>query len=624
MDIDERVRSIRCVTEVLRRRLKRHPLPTPESYIDVELTNSVEGDLPDFLGITIPMPTKGKAAPSLRIGIVLSKLFASEIELSFIADVENICSQFDFSSILIPMCGAIPEAIVNRTSSLSHVRMIELPTPKFARDFSTSNFEFISNEPQNTVNAANVIADALLRHLRKASHILLADVASSEYDNRYRRASAGTAFAMDREEELLAELVASLPERRGLIELGCGTGRHSLHLSGWFERIFAYDFSPGMIDTAKRNRRTLRAKAREKDADTKVEFAVRDIEMFPPTGDGKTPIDAIIGLFGMGSFVEDLARSLLYWYDLLQSDGRIALSFYNRDALTYTNPPPWRHTSLSALLDTQRQELVVKLPSGQTFFIFCKSYIQSELLKMMSLCFTDIEISSFPIVTGILPPDYIGDTGSAERKDLQQIFFDMDRALSRDNRWLGNYFFVTARKPRLTAETMFGASLPVFSAMSYLNHLSVLGIRYEVHDHDETHHANDIGIKMTKGAPYLKAVLAFAASDSKRQGPTPYMLVIRADDRLDRGKAAEAIGLKTGEWRIADKREVAAIFASDDFPLPVVGLAPEIDVVFDESIDLDKEWWCSGGNAQQSLQIRETPKYLKHARKAKLAIEKKR
>lgn len=536
--------------------------------------------------------------------------------------MENRADHYDIGSILVPICARLKDDTIGRISALHHIRVIGLPKPDFNRDFSTSDFEFVSNYPLSMVNEANVIAEALVRHMRKASHIILSDTASAIYDQGYRHASAGTAFAMDREEELLDELIDGMSVRRGLIELGCGTGRHSLNLARKFEKIFAYDFSPGMIEIAKRKRQS-RFNNERPGAAGEVDFSVRDIEMFPPGADNDTPIDAIIGLFGMGSFIEDLSTAMFQWSSLLADNGKIALSFYNSRALTYSYPPPWRYTSLSAQLDVERQQLRVTLPSGQSFFIFCRPYVEDELLNDMGLFFEDLRLHSFPIISGILPPEYVGDIGNARLSELQQILFDIDRTLSIERGSLGNYFFVTGSKLTFSASTLFGSHLPQFSAAAYQDHLTSLGFEFEVLSHPSIMTGGEVSRSLIGEAPYLKAVLAFVNREGRNGGlqPHPVIFVIDARRRLDRALATEAIGSRSGSWRLASRGEILSIFSAERFPIPAVGFERGVEVVIDEDIPPDGEWWASGGSSTSSLKFQHGFPAMESMRRASLSKE---
>jgi hypothetical protein len=101
--------------------------------------------------------------------------------------------------------------------------------------------------------------------------------------------------------------------------------------------------------------------------------AIQDVDDFPVDYDPNT-VDLVTACFGMGSFIENLVPFLTNIKDQLRPGGKAAISFYNREALLYSVPPPWRDCSLSAVLRPEREELHVTLLSGDKFRIFCRAY----------------------------------------------------------------------------------------------------------------------------------------------------------------------------------------------------------------------------------------------------------
>ena len=109
-------------------------------------------------------------------------------------------------------------------------------------------------------------------------------------------------------------------------------------MSQFFNKIEGLDFSPGMIIVAD-------SKKREEDLNhhrfRNVSFEVRDVEE-TPIDYGTGSIDLVTACFGMGSFVERLVPFLTLVKEQLRPGGKAVFSFYNKEALLYSVPPPWR------------------------------------------------------------------------------------------------------------------------------------------------------------------------------------------------------------------------------------------------------------------------------------------
>jgi len=73
-------------------------------------------------------------------------------------------------------------------------------------------------------------------------------------DQTYGSASIGTNMAMRFEEKLLHHTISNMNEKSLAIDIGCGTGRHTVELAGLFQKTIGYDFSRGMIDIADEKR----------------------------------------------------------------------------------------------------------------------------------------------------------------------------------------------------------------------------------------------------------------------------------------------------------------------------------------------------------------------------------
>jgi SAM-dependent methyltransferase len=82
-----------------------------------------------------------------------------------------------------------------------------------------------------------------------------------------------------------------IAEGSAILEAGCGTGAHLLHLSKWY-RASGFDLNPGMLACARR----------------KLPESVLLFEADMAAFDLATPVDAVISLFGSIGYVHPLAR----------------------------------------------------------------------------------------------------------------------------------------------------------------------------------------------------------------------------------------------------------------------------------------------------------------------------
>jgi len=96
------------------------------------------------------------------------------------------------------------------------------------------------------------------------------------------------------------------------VDVGCGTGRHSFILSKYFNTVYAFDFSPRMIEKANEEKRRQNIE--------NIIFSVNDFE-YEKLLDEKDfygKCDLIVASFGMGSFIEDTVKMLRRFYDWLK------------------------------------------------------------------------------------------------------------------------------------------------------------------------------------------------------------------------------------------------------------------------------------------------------------------
>ena len=171
------------------------------------------------------------------------------------------------------------------------------------------------------------------------------DTVSNGYDNRALRFFPVSAYAM-----------ASLLGLKGdehVLDVACGTGNASLEVARRLPRgrVTAADFSPGMLEQAKRKAAASRIK--------NIEFVERDMTSlsFP-----EKTFDAAVCAFGI-FFVEDMDRQLAHIASVVKPGGRVMISsfeesyfsplkemFFARLGSFGVTPPPqtWRRIASEA------------------------------------------------------------------------------------------------------------------------------------------------------------------------------------------------------------------------------------------------------------------------------------
>jgi ubiquinone/menaquinone biosynthesis C-methylase UbiE len=115
------------------------------------------------------------------------------------------------------------------------------------------------------------------------------------------------------EEPLVHDLIAAAaPKGRAVLDLGCGTGRHALHLAREGAEVTACDFSPGML-----------SQARAKSRDAVVRFLEVDLERPLPFREAE--FDVIVS----GLVLEHIASPAALFgeiFRILRPEGQAILS----------------------------------------------------------------------------------------------------------------------------------------------------------------------------------------------------------------------------------------------------------------------------------------------------------
>jgi len=459
---------------------------------------------------------------------------------------------------------------------------IDPPRPKDIK--SITNFIPISTDDYEYVVVSNVLADLVFKRLKKLFHLVLSEIAAPSYNEFYGKTKAATKAIMDYEEEILDRMVRRAKnegKNHTAVDVGCGTGRHSFVLADAFEFVYAFDFSPAMIEEAKREK-TKRNKTNIFFGETDIEYEeVADEDKFYGT------VDLITASFGMGSFIEDTAKMLRRYYDWLKPGGYLFLSFYNKDSILLRLIPNWRDTSLSAHLDLDNETLRVELNPQTIFHIYCKPFDDTTRSEINGI-FNIEEISTYPTTMALLPNSLL------ENEYALEFFRYVDKSLATDKRYgLGHYVIVAAHKPEVT---LTGYS----NVMTILENM---GCAYEILEHGPVLSIEDV-LREIGGPPecMVKTVIFKVKRDDSFVSVS-----LLAEKRV--GKEIMADLLREKEYRIkfAPEKEVIKL------GFPVGGIAPfgfETGSIARMFIDRNIrnstcEWFYMGvGDNRKTLKIR--------------------
>lgn len=428
---EEVVRATRAVTE---HRVVRYPLPTSTSTIvDLPLVD-VGTNIHHFTAINAHFGERANL-----IGVYYDWIYRRDIEATSLLALDDVFRHHGFKSVLVPVVYRMKEALAGWFDRCEVVRCVEIREPSAGAVLSSDYFYYDHKlaENQLVINASNFLSSQIFDHLKRIAHVMLSDEAAPTYNESYGGASFGTSTYMRLESTVLENQISLCRNKERAVELGCGTGRHTFRLAETFREVHGYDFSSKMIQVAQSEKQ--RRGGHEMASGRMLRFHTRDIEMFPP---GETGLDLVAGLFGMGSFVEDLDSLLSNCQQRLADGGRVILSFYNRAAAVYTQPPPWRYPALAAQLDNETDELLVRLSPTVAFRIYCRAWSVAEVQEKMNAYFDDVRCITLPKVGAVFPRDYpMAETPLAE--DIYKLEL---QALNDQSYTLGPYILASGTR----------------------------------------------------------------------------------------------------------------------------------------------------------------------------------
>ncbi len=515
--------------------------------------------------------------------------------------LHELAGRLTLDRVIVPYLPPVTSETLRLAQNLERIHLVELAEGRKDRNIMFSNFCVMQGFPRQTLVLANEYSDVILRRMGKLFHIVLADIAAPTYDQKYGKASFGTSEAMAFEDQVVKSAIVRLDRRDFAVDLGCGTGRHTFEISKLFTKIDGLDFSPGMIKVAD-------GKKRENDLNhsqyRNVSFQVRDVED-SPIDYGSDSIDFVTACFGMGSFVDDLVPFLTNIKDQLRPGGRAVFSFYNKDALLYSVPPPWRDCSLSAVLCPDRDELQVMLPSGDQFRIFCRAYTYAEIKGQLSRIFDTVQIHSCPTFASFLPSQYFADGLQGTR--ARDLISHIDRELARHVAFpVGAYFTAVCSKSSGKDEDGPPAEeiVDVRGEKNLLAYLDEKGVTYEILEHERVRNIRDLQTQLDISPDLMaKAILAIIKAD-ELLAENHVVFIVPGSRQLDLNKAGTLLGRNRREWRFARQKEVKKSYGLEIGGVPPFGYSSKVRVFVDRRLAATEQLYCGIGNPMKSIRMR--------------------
>ncbi|MBI2475800.1 MAG: methyltransferase domain-containing protein [Candidatus Taylorbacteria bacterium] len=265
----------------------------------------------------------------------------------------------------------------------------------------------------------------------RANLIELTKMWAPTYDKEYGKEFVSTRLHQAYEEEILGQMVESLPHHEAIVDLGCATGRVALQFGPRFRQRFGYDVSPDMIEVALRH-------AAERH-NRNVYFEVHDIEMGIPLANDS--VSLVVMNQGTGSDIQNISGLLAEIERVLKPEGQFFVSFYNAQALAYRTFLPWPLT-LAAEINVNENYLEVHC-KGKIIPVYAEAYSVDKVENLFTGRLLSVtQVSTHPTVGAILPNDVY--TEQAVASFVERL----DRSLALGDAYFGAYIVVCGVKNR--------------------------------------------------------------------------------------------------------------------------------------------------------------------------------
>ncbi len=509
------------------------------------------------------------------------------VNQDFFAELRELQSQTNYDCIAFISIKRMKSKTIAALKDLN-CYVIQVIGSEFRGMESFEHYQMMPRLSSENALLRNLYINYLERRLKKLFHMILSEIAAPLYDKEYGRDNLATQATMRFEETLLKNLCEKIKTERGgsgltIVDVGCGSGRHSFLVRNYASSISAFDISSRMIIEAKEKKKEIR--------DRKLRFSVADFEYETIVDEHSYTgsVDLIIASFGMGSFIENTDRMIQRFFRWLRPGGYLFISFYNEESILNKYEPPWRDTSLSANIDAQSKTLHVTLPTGQAFQIFCNPFT-SPVQKILSNYLQVEELHSFPTMMSILPNSVLSE------QTIHDIVHSNDIEISKsDGRPIGHYISAIARRgqEQRTSDKILETIKDAKYSCETLIHANTYTLEDVVEELSV--HAGDM----------VKAVLL---QNNDKNGPQKFKYVIAIVsglDMVDTNAVAELVDLRQNKLRLSSTEGVL------DVGFPIGGLSPfpleinDLTYVVDKDLfaQINGDLYLCGGDADVTLKM---------------------
>jgi 2-polyprenyl-3-methyl-5-hydroxy-6-metoxy-1,4-benzoquinol methylase len=576
------------IVKIIRRRFEAENLDrffTIRSYnatarsLELSPSNSILLEFPTLKG---EFPDRYDSSV-YRLLILLGLHAETEFSHWLQNDIKRIQQRDNIDRIVLWSTQDLSDEIIQSLKNINFF-LVKIPTQAEIRGRVISHFIPIDGKSVEYSLIANVTAEHITRRLKKLFHLVLSEIAAPIYDEKYGKDRVATTAIMEFEEKQLKGLIKKLVtegKSNIAVDIGCGTGRHSFILSQHFNRVYAYDFSPKMIDEAERSKR--RKEIRN------IVFAVNDFEYETLLDESQFygECDLVVASFGMGSFIEDTSQMLRRFSDWLKPGGYVFVTFYNESSITLKIIPNWRDVSLAAQIDTEGNSLEVTLTPDIRFHIFCRPFsdgVKGVINKVFNIC----DIWTYPTVMALLPNSLLED------ESAHTLFSYVDEMLSNcKEHQLGHYVIVAAEKPEVAIEGF----------ANIVKLLRDLGCEYEILEHSPVLSIEDVKREIGYHPRCMVKTIIF--KDKKAE--TFISVSLQSEKRVDKAKLGRSLQMSVSRLKFAPEKQVLKL------GFPIGGIAPfgfnegiEVIKFIDRALDdVEGEYLYMGiGDNRKTLKLR--------------------
>lgn len=324
-----------------------------------------------------------------------------------------------------------PEIETKRLNEVSDWAESEFINPEFARSIL---YQLIGESCKNQIAFTDALRlgedvekfNPTYEEMRQ-NLITLTRLWAPEYEN-YGKDNFVTSAVIERERNIIHNLVSELPDKKLCLEVGCATARESRLLSNRFRQVAGFDISSDMIFHANQSA--------ESDGITNHKFFVHDMEEQWPFDDNS--VSMVIMNNAVCSDIRDLPHVISEVSRVLMPRGRFIISFYNKKSWSQKVFFPWPLDALASL-DQDRYCLEVR-HGDKNLAIYAKPYSIDAIKFLIPRKLSLLSWCTHPTLMSVLPSDLLKEMNSDE------VLTKMEESLIHVDHDVGSYITLTGEK----------------------------------------------------------------------------------------------------------------------------------------------------------------------------------